>query len=79
MVRLRDDIDSIVVAMPFELREAFMKADPEAYYLTDHYLRSPYMLVRLTAVKSRALEEILDISYDMVAQLPPLRERAKRR
>jgi hypothetical protein len=67
MVRLRDDIDSIVVAMPFELREAFMAADQQAYYLTDHYLRYPWMLVRLSAIKSGALEEILQISYDMVA------------
>jgi hypothetical protein len=39
LVRLRDDIDSIVVKMPFAKRDALIDSDPETYYITDHYVR----------------------------------------
>ena len=58
-VRLRDDLDSLVVRTSFEEREAMMAADPGTYYITDHYLNYPWVLVRLARVHPDALRDLL--------------------
>src|SRR5215471_1110321 len=58
-VRLRPDIDSLVLAMGFEERAELMAADPDTYFITDHYLNYPFVLVRLARVDSDALRDLL--------------------
>ena len=62
-VRLREDPDSLVIKMPFERREELMAADPETYYITEHYRNYPWMLVRLSKVHADALHDLLQIAY----------------
>jgi hypothetical protein len=59
LARLREDGDSLVVGTTFEEREDMMAADPETYYITDHYLKYPWVLVRLSRVSSDALRDLL--------------------
>ena len=40
-----------------------MKADPKAFYITDHYLNYPAMLVRLSAVRRQDLRKLLEDSW----------------
>jgi len=58
-VRLKEEGDVIVLKMPFEQREALMAEDPETYYITDHYLKYEYVLVRLSKVSEDALRDLL--------------------
>ena len=37
-----------------------LDADPETYYITDHYLKYPWILVRLSRVSSDALRDLLN-------------------
>jgi hypothetical protein len=60
---LREDLDSIVLKMPFERRDELMAGDPETYYITDHYLEFEWVLVRLSKVKGEALRDLLQIAY----------------
>src|SRR5712691_1926485 len=53
--RLHQDGESLVVGVNFEEREEMMSADPEKFYITDHYRNFPWMLVRLTKVRSDQL------------------------
>jgi hypothetical protein len=62
-VRLREDGDSLVIGMPFEQRDALMAEDPETYYITDHYLKYEYVLVRLSKVSGEALRDLLNGAY----------------
>jgi hypothetical protein len=62
-VRLREDVDSIVIRMPFDQREELLAADPETYYITDHYRDGEWMLVRLSKVHADAVRELLLIAY----------------
>jgi hypothetical protein len=62
-VRLREDLDSIVLKMPFDRRDELMTEDPETYYITDHYLEYEWVLVRLCKVKAEALRDLLQIAY----------------
>jgi len=47
------------VATTFEERDEMMAADPETYYITDHYLKYPGVLVRLSRVHPDALRDLL--------------------
>jgi hypothetical protein len=76
-VRLKEDNETIVVRVPFEQREELMAADPETYYITDHYAPYEYMLVRLAKVHPDALPELLSTSYR--AALRPKAKRAEHR
>jgi hypothetical protein len=57
--RLRPDLDSLVVRMDFEQRAELMAADPETYYITDHYLSYQWILVRLAQVRPDAMRDLL--------------------
>jgi hypothetical protein len=62
-VRLHQDLDKIVLRMPSERREEMMAADPEAYFITDHYRDHPWILVSLASVQADALPELLKIAH----------------
>jgi hypothetical protein len=62
-VRLRDDLDAIVLKMPFDRREELMAEEPETYFITDHYLEYPWVLVRLSKLHLDALRDLLQIAY----------------
>jgi hypothetical protein len=57
--RLRDDIGALVVGMSMEDRQELMVADPETYFITDHYLDYPWILVRLSRVDPEAMRDLL--------------------
>src|SRR6266404_6821569 len=65
--RLHQDGESVVVGVNFEEREEMMSADPEKFYITDHYRNFPWMLVRLTKVRSDQLRDLLIGSWRRVA------------
>ena len=62
-LRLHQDLDSLVVRMDLERREEMMAADPEAYYITEHYLNYPWMLVRLARVHRDALQDLIATAW----------------
>jgi hypothetical protein len=67
------DPESLAVRIDFDQREELMAADPNTYYLTDHYVNYPVVLVRLTRVHPDALRDLLLIGWRFVSA------RAKRR
>ena len=46
--RFHQDGESLVVSVDFDEREEMMQADPEKFYITDHYRNYPWILVRLS-------------------------------
>lgn len=65
-VRLREDLDAIVVKMPFEQRAELLIADPETYFITEHYREYEWVLVRLDRVRADALPDLLQTAYRAV-------------
>jgi hypothetical protein len=59
IARLKEDGESLVVGTTFEEREEMLAADPETYYITDHYLKYPWVLVRLPKVHPDAMRDLL--------------------
>lgn len=59
VARLHQDGCSLVVRTDFDERVELMAADPETYYITDHYRNYPWVLVRLERVHTDALRDLL--------------------
>jgi|SRR5665213_2072516 len=59
IARLRDDIGALVVRMSIEDRRELMAEDPETYFITDHYLNYPYILVNMARVQPDAMRDLL--------------------
>ena len=72
-VRLHQDLDKIVLKMPFDRREELIAADPETYFITDHYRDYPWVLVSLAKVHPDALRDLLNTAYR--AALPAKKRR----
>ena len=65
--RLHQDGESLGVAVDFEERKEMMRADPEKFYITEHYLNYPWMLVRLSKVRPDQLRDLLIASWRRAA------------
>ena len=65
--RLHQDGESLVVGVDFEEREILMSAAPEKFYITDHYLKYTWMLVRLSAVRPDEIRDLVIQSWRRAA------------
>ena len=50
---------SLVVRIDFEQRSALIGDDPETYYVTDHYVKHPVVLVLLARLQQDQLRDLL--------------------
>ncbi len=51
--------DTLVVMMDFADRDALIEEDPDTYYLKEHYVGYPCVLVRLARVHPDALRDLV--------------------
>jgi hypothetical protein len=63
--------DTLAVRLPFDLRAELMESDPDSYYLTDHYVNYPVVLVRLSRIDVERLRELLGASWRFVSAKRP--------
>jgi hypothetical protein len=61
---------SLVVCVDFAARDELIEAEPGTYYLTDHYVNYPTVLVRLSRVGRDALKDLLRMSWQFVSATP---------
>jgi len=60
--------DSLAVRIAYDLRADLIASEPETYYLTDHYIRYPVVLVRLSRVNVKRLRALLEASWRFVSR-----------
>jgi hypothetical protein len=58
--------NSLVVMMDFAERDALVEDDPDTYYLKEHYLNYPCVLVRLSRVGLDALRDLVTAAHRFV-------------
>jgi hypothetical protein len=66
-VRQHQDGESLVVKIDFDQRAMRMRADPETFHITDHYLNYPWILVRLSTVDPDDLRDLLEEAWRLSA------------
>src|SRR5262249_56520814 len=64
--------DSLAVILDFDERDELITADPATYYVKEHYVNYPCVLVRLGRIDDDALRDLLRMAHEFV------RRRAKR-
>jgi hypothetical protein len=70
---------TLVVRMDIIARDALIADDPETYYLKEHYVGYPCVLVRLSRVRADALKDLVTGAYRYVAAKQPVRKARPRR
>ena len=58
---------SLAIRIDFGQRDELIAADPGTYYLTDHYVNYPVVLVRLSRVHADALRDLLLMGWRFVS------------
>jgi hypothetical protein len=60
--------DTLVVMMDIDDRDTLIEADPDVYYLKDHYVGYPCILMRLAKVHADALRGLVVGAYRYVSE-----------
>jgi hypothetical protein len=77
LARMREDGETLVVRVDPDARDLLMRSDPETFFLTDHYVGHPWVLVRLPRVERAALSAVLEEAWRLVAPPRPPRLAAR--
>ena len=70
---------SLVVRVAPEDRTELLAADPDVYYVTDHYLDYDGVLVRLSRVNPGALRDLLGMAHKFVTAIAVPRAPSRKR
>jgi hypothetical protein len=63
--------DTLAVRIDFSERDELIEADPKTYYVTEHYVDYPVVLVRLTSIRADALGDLLGAAWRFVNARKP--------
>lgn len=61
-----------------EMRGVMLEAEPELFYITDHYRSFPFVLARLSALETDMLKQMLTGRATQLAAMPPIKRAAKK-
>ena len=60
--------DSLVVRVDFDDRAELLAAEPDVYYVTDHYIGYTAVLVRMSRLTPDALRDLLGMAHKFVTR-----------
>jgi hypothetical protein len=69
--------DTLVVYIHLDQREELLREEPSIYYLTEHYVNYPVVLVRLRRVHRDALKDLLLGAWTIVSSKRKRKSNAK--
>src|SRR5229473_1833849 len=69
---------SLAVRVDFADRAELLAADPDVYYVTDHYIGYESVLVRLSRVNHDVLRDLLGMAYKFVTRKAAPRSPARK-
>ena len=58
--------DSLVVKIGLDQRVELIAADPDVYYVTNHYVKYPTVLVRMSRIHRDSLRGLLSMAWQFV-------------
>jgi hypothetical protein len=59
LVRLKEDGETLVVRVGIDERDMLIEADPDAFFVTEHYRAYPSVLARLSKVRPATLRRLI--------------------
>lgn len=73
LARLREDGETLAVKCDFPERELWLATRPASFFLTDHYLAHPMVVVRLAAAEPADMRALLRHAWRRIAPARLLR------
>jgi hypothetical protein len=72
--------NTLVVCIAVDQRDELVAEQPRVYYLTDHYVNHPCVLVRLARIREDALRDVLLMGWQFISstQRRKVRKRTRR-
>ena len=68
MCRLRSEAEgALAIRCDFVDRQILLQADPEVFFVTEHYQEYPMILVRLDKIRLSALPDLIERAWRMAA------------
>ena len=67
LARLHDSGEALVVKVDLAERESLMESDPVTFYITDHYLNYPFVLIRLSTASRSELRGLFEKAWRAAA------------
>ncbi len=67
LARLREDSETVAIRVELLDRDVLLAADPRAFFVTDHYLAYPWILVRLSEAQHGVVVELLEQAWQREA------------
>ena len=67
LARLHQDGGCLVLRTGFLDRQILLESAPQVFFITDHYRDHPWILVRFATVDARALPDLLERAWRLVA------------
>ena len=71
--------NTLVVMMDFVDRDLLLADDPSTYYLKDHYVGYPCVLIRLSRIRADALRDLVGGAYRFVSATKARTSSSRRR
>ena len=65
--RLKEDGETLVLKVDRMSRDLMLSAQPDLFFLTDHYRDYPYILLRLPRVTEAAMRDLLEDAWALAA------------
>lgn len=59
--------NTLAVCIDFDQRDELIAEQPRTYYLTDHYVNYPCVLVRLSRIREDALRDLLLMGWRFIS------------
>jgi hypothetical protein len=59
---------SLVVKIGVDQRAKLIATDPDVFYITDHYVNYPSVLVRMSRIRRDALRDLLELARQFVSE-----------
>jgi hypothetical protein len=69
---------TLVARIDFTQRDEMIAAEPDVYYLKDHYVAYPCVLIRLSRIHPDALKDLLQSSWRFVSARKQEKRRRRR-
>jgi hypothetical protein len=75
LVRLHQDGRSLVLKVGDATRDHLLQADPDTFFITDHYRGYPYVLAHLDRLSAADLRKLIERTIAVLARRTPSAER----
>jgi hypothetical protein len=67
LTRVWEDLETVVLKMDLSFRDTLVEAQPNVFFVTDHYRGHPYILARLSAADPDQIHSILQTGWKEIA------------